>query len=278
MRLLRRLTGLLGLALALLFASQLTQPGRDAFDRLERLARMAWHQLFFRADLPIPSTPDLDRLKQRLADRGLALGAPVFVRIFKKEATLELFLRKGDRFELFAAYPICFYSGRLGPKLKRGDRQAPEGFYTVGPLQMNPNSRWHRSFNLGYPNLHDRALKRTGDFLMVHGGCSSIGCYAMTNPVIDEIWSLTAAALKAGQGQFQVHAFPFRMTERNLKRHAASKWAPFWQDLRRGYDLFEATGLPPTVTVCGTRYETRPARPGAGGSAALAAGCTTAAM
>lgn len=278
MRLLRGLIAIIALGLLALFSAQFTETGRDALDRLERVARMALNQAFFRADLPLPATPDLARLKERLADKGLSLGAPVFIRILKKEATLEIFLKKGERFELFASYPICFYSGRLGPKQRQGDRQAPEGFYSVGPLQMNPNSRWHRSFNLGYPNLYDRGLKRSGDFLMVHGGCSSIGCYAMTNPVIDEIWSLTAAALKAGQGRFQVQALPFRLTERNMQRYATSKWAPFWQDLKKGYDLFEETGVPPLVSVCNDRYAARAARPGSTGSAALAQGCTTAGM
>ena len=88
---------------------------------------------------------------------------------------------EGRPLRRFATYPICLWSGRLGPKLREGDRQAPEGFYTVSAEQLNPNSRWHRSFSLGFPNAFDQAHGRTGSFIMVHGGCPSIGCYAMTD-------------------------------------------------------------------------------------------------
>ena len=147
---------------------------------------------------------------------GLSLGAPIFLRIFKQENELEVWLENGSSFELFRTYPICKYSGSLGPKLQQGDWQAPEGFYFVRPRQMNPSSRFHLSFNLGYPNAYDRAHGRTGDFLMVHGRCVSVGCYAMTDPVIDEIWTLADAAFRGGQPFFRVHIFPFRMTPENM--------------------------------------------------------------
>lgn len=276
MRLLRRLITIAAFLLVALFLAQFMPAGRDLIDRAERIAHMAINQFFYRSSWPLPATPDLAALKQRLADKGLELGAPVFVRIFKKEARLEVWLKKDERFAYFAAYPICFYSGRLGPKLKQGDRQAPEGFYTVASHQLNPNSREHLAFNLGYPNPFDRAHGRTGDFLMVHGGCASIGCYAMTDPVIDEIWALVTAALRGGQGRFHVHALPFRMTDLNMLRYRSHKWATFWQDLKQGYDLFEATGLPPLVSVCGERYEAQAAPAGSRGNAVLAAGCQTA--
>ena len=110
--------------------------------------------------------------------------------------------RRARRFERFATYPICRWSGRLGPKFREGDRQAPEGFYTVDAEQLNPNSRMHRSFNLGFPNAYDQAHGRTGSFLMVHGGCASIGCYAVTDPAVDEIWRMVTAALEQGQARF----------------------------------------------------------------------------
>lgn len=207
----------------------------------------------------LPGTPDLADLDGRLAAQTMALGAPVFIRIFKREFELELWLKHGDRFERFAVYPICRWSGRLGPKLVEGDSQAPEGFYTVDSKALNPTSRWHRAFNLGFPNAFDRAHGRTGSFIMVHGGCGSIGCYAMTNPVIEEIWRLATAALKAGQRRFHVHVFPFRMTEENLAQRARSDWAPFWRELKAGYDTFEETRLPPRISVCGGRYVVSPA-------------------
>ena len=222
---------------------------------------------------PLPGTPDLGRLAQRLAAKGLKRGAPVFLRLFKREAELELWLLDGRTFRLFATYPICRFSGTLGPKLKTGDKQAPEGFYTITRGQLNPNSRWHRSFNTGYPNLLDRAHGRTGSYLMVHGGCSSIGCYAMTNPVITEVWDLITAAFDAGQRRIHLHAFPFRPTALNMYIHAANKWAPFWRDLKAGYDLFNATRLPPEIGVCKGRYTVRPAPSGSRGNHSLVRAC-----
>ena len=155
----------------------------------------------------------------------MELGAPVFLRIFKLESELELWMEKDGRYQNFATYPICLWSGRLGPKLQEGDRQAPEGFYAVTKDELNPNSRWHRSFSLGFPNAFDRAQGRTGSFIMVHGGCQSVGCFAMTNNVVDEIWRLVTAALDKGQPAFNVQVFPFRMTETNLAARKGDQWS-----------------------------------------------------
>jgi len=187
----------------------------------------------------------------------LRLGAPVFLRIFKQEGELEVWVQKDARFDLFRMYRICTYSGSLGPKLQQGDNQAPEGFYFVRPQQMNPSSQFHLAFNLGYPNAFDRAHGRTGDFLMVHGSCVSVGCYAMTNPFIEEIWTVADAALRAGQPFFRVHVFPFRMTEANMQAHRRSRWLDFWLNLKEGYDWFEREGRPPDVTVREKRYAFR---------------------
>ena len=193
-------------------------------------------------------------LEPALRAKGLRWGAPVFIRIFKEEKELELWVDDGKVFKHFKTWPICKYSGKLGPKLKEGDQQAPEGFYFVPRSRMNPRSRFHLSFNLGYPNTYDRAHKRTGSALMVHGNCVSIGCYAMTNARIEEIYSLCDAALKGGQRFFRVHSFPFRMTEANMKRHAQSKWIEEWYNLKHGYDWFEKSKRPPNVTVSTRRY------------------------
>lgn len=245
---------------AVLLAVGLLLENRTAWklaDRAFELAHKVDRKVRMLTGHPLRGTPDLAQFEQRLKQRGVALGAPVFIRIFKQESELELWLKKGGRFVRFATYPICRWSGRLGPKLKEGDRQSPEGFYTVSRRQLNPNSRWHRSFNLGFPNAYDRAHGRTGSYLMVHGGCSSIGCYAMTNPVIDEIWRLVTASLVNGQSRIHVHAFPFRMTERKLRRYAGDRQG-LWSDLKTGYDLFEASHVPPRVSVCGRRYVVRP--------------------
>ena len=222
---------------------------------------------------PLPGTPDLSDLPGRLSAQGLALGAPVFVRVFKREFELELWLRRADRFQRFATYPVCRWSGRLGPKLQEGDSQAPEGFYTVDAKALNPASRWHRSFNLGFPNAFDCAHNRTGSFVMVHGGCASVGCFAMTDPVVDEIWRLVTAALKGGQKRFHVHVFPFRMSEENMVRRQRRQWAPFWGNLKQGYDAFEITQLPPRIAVCGGAYTFAPALPPSDGSHEIDNGC-----
>jgi murein L,D-transpeptidase YafK len=211
---------------------------------------------------PVPSTARsraaiqrvAPRLERDLAAKELRLGSPVFVRIFKKEHELEVWLENGERFERFRTYPICAWSGRLGPKRKTGDRQSPEGFYFVTPERMNPASRFHLSFNLGYPNAYDRHHGRTGSALMVHGNCVSIGCYAMTDRRIEEIYALADAALRAGQPYFRVHVFPFRMTPRNMERHRRSPWIDFWRNLKQGHDAFERTGRPPDVRVEEGRY------------------------
>lgn len=210
----------------------------------------------------IPTSPRLraviqrvsPKLERELSKQGFRFGSSVFIRIFKEPGKLELFLEQDHRFKLFRTYPICYFSGHLGPKLRQGDRQSPEGFYYVKPGQLNPNSRFHLSFNLGYPNAYDRAHGRTGSALMVHGSCVSIGCYAMTDPIIEEIYTVIDAAFRAGQSFFRVHIFPFPLTEANLARHQESKWYDFWWNLKTGYELFESTGRPPNVTVRGTSY------------------------
>ena len=194
-------------------------------------------------------------LERDLAAQGLAFGAPVFMRVFKREAELELWVGARDgTFRLFRTYPICTFSGALGPKRKQGDNQAPEGFYRVALGQLNPASSFHLSFNLGYPNAYDRAHGYTGDFLMVHGSCVSIGCYAMGDAAIEEIYTLAEAALRGGQRVFDVQALPFRLETAALAAERASPWHDFWSELKPGYDAFERTRKPPPVTVRDKRY------------------------
>jgi murein L,D-transpeptidase YafK len=190
-----------------------------------------------------------------LGKKGMTAEAPIFIRIFKEDSELEVWKRRDDgRFYHFKSYPICNWSGELGPKLKQGDKQAPEGFYSVTAQQLNPNSSFHLAFNLGFPNAYDRALNRTGDFIMIHGKCRSAGCYAMTDALIEEIYALGRDALAAGQTSIPVHAFPFRMTDSNMALHAKSPWMPFWSTLKEGYDHFETTRIPADVAVCERKY------------------------
>lgn len=190
-----------------------------------------------------------------LAKLGMKAEAPIFVRIFKEESQLEIWKAKDDgRFHLFKTYPICAWSGTLGPKVTHGDKQAPEGFYTVTPGQLNPNSKFYLAFNLGYPNAFDRANGHTGDSLMVHGDCRSAGCFAMTDALIEEIYIIARESLQGGQREFQVHAFPFRMTAENMMRHRSDKWYGFWKTLKEGHDAFEMTRMPPKINVCSRNY------------------------
>ena len=190
-----------------------------------------------------------------LGKKGMDVQAPIFVRIFKEESELELWKQRDDgHFYHFKTYPICNWSGDLGPKVRYGDRQAPEGFYAITREQMNPDSKYHLALNLGYPNAFDRAWKRNGDFLMIHGSCKSAGCYAMTDALIEEIYAIARESFIGGSDSFQVHAYPFRMTDQNMARFASHEAYPFWQTMKEGYDYFELTRKLPTVAVCNRRY------------------------
>jgi murein L,D-transpeptidase YafK len=197
-------------------------------------------------------------LEPELTSQGLAWGNPVYLRIFKEEAQLELWMEHpGDRrFKLVRLYPVAAFSGSPGPKLQEGDGQAPEGFYWVAPKSMNPDSTYHLSFNIGFPNEYDRFHKRTGSFLMVHGSNVSVGCYAMTDPLIEEIYSLIAAAHQKGQEFVRVHCFPFRMTEERLGRAESdgAPWIDFWYNLHEGYEWFMRERRPPEVQVHNGAY------------------------
>jgi len=191
---------------------------------------------------------------ERLDSLNAKIGNPVFIRIFKKESLLEIWIKPHHKYLLFKRYPICAFSGGLGPKLKNGDKQSPEGFYKVIKGLLNPNSKFHLAFNLGYPNTYDKAHNRTGSYLMVHGACSSVGCYAMTDPQIEEIYKLVEQALKYGQKYVQVHIFPFRMTSANMAKYDKNMWYEFWMELKKGYDYFEEEKLPPFIGVKNKHY------------------------
>ncbi|MEJ8570316.1 murein L,D-transpeptidase family protein [Microbaculum marinum] len=192
---------------------------------------------------------------RQLEEKGMSKSDPILVRIYKEENTLEVWKPGPDgRYAFFKDYEICSWSGKLGPKIKEGDKQAPEGFYTVTPAQMNPNSSYYLSFNIGYPNSYDRSHGRTGQHLMVHGACSSAGCYAMEDEQIAEIYALARDAFRGGQREFQVQAYPFRMTPANMAKHAGNPNMSFWKKLKEGSDHFEVTGRPPNVGVCGRDY------------------------
>ena len=204
-------------------------------------------------------------LKRDLAKQNLEYGAPIFVRILKQERRLELWVQNADqRYQHFRNYQICKMSGTLGPKQREGDDQAPEGFYSTDADWMWPYSDFHLAFNIRYPNAYDESLKRTGSAIMVHGGCSSSGCFAMTDDKIEEIYAMAGAALTSGQNTIHVHVFPFEMSDKNLARHATSRWAGFWANLKQGYDYFETYRSLPEVQVADGSYvfsDPQPAEP-----------------
>ena len=205
------------------------------------------------------STRHLQPLSQSmqtaLRNLGSSPGEPMLVRVFKEESRLEVWKRTASgQYRLLKTYEICAWSGELGPKIREGDRQAPEGVYNVTPGLMNPNSNYHLAFNTGFPNKFDRVQGRTGSHLMVHGDCSSVGCYAMTDAGIAEIYALARETFAGGNASFQLQLFPFRMTPENMARHAQSPHMPFWQNIKEAYDHFEVSRTPPVWDVCEGRY------------------------
>ena len=199
--------------------------------------------------------PISDKTLAEIEAKQMDKDSPILARIFKEEAEMEIWKKnRNGEFALLKTFPICRWSGDLGPKKKEGDRQAPEGFYTITPGQMNPASNYYLAFNTGFPNTYDRAWGYTGSELMVHGDCSSRGCYAMTDEQIQEIYALARESFFGGQNAFQLQAFPFRMTALNMAKHRNNLNFAFWKMLKEGYDNFEATKQEPKVAVCEKRY------------------------
>jgi murein L,D-transpeptidase YafK len=189
-------------------------------------------------------------LENELIKHGVKWGAPIYIRIFKKEKILELWVKQTDRFILFKHYEVCTYGPNgLGPKLREGDKCAPEGFYLVTRSSMNPNSNFYLSFNIGYPNQYDKAHGWTGGSIMVHGRCQSWGCYALSDEDVEEVYAFVDAGLRYGQPAIPIHIFPFRMTDENMRRHQGHTWERFWQNLKVGHDMFEQDGFRPPIAM-----------------------------
>lgn len=195
-------------------------------------------------------------IRTEMAIKGLALGSPLMIRAFKSEMDMEIWVlnQYTGRYDLFKTYDICQKSGSLGPKQKEGDLQTPEGFYYTTAERLNPASRFFLSFDIGYPNEYDRSLGRTGSALMVHGGCKSEGCLAMTDKQIGEIYVMLDESFKRGVTRVPIHMFPFRMTSENMAQRGKSEWLPFWNNLKEGYDYFETYKVPPRIGVQNRTY------------------------
>jgi murein L,D-transpeptidase YafK len=210
-----------------------------------------------KANQPVPP-----KLVAAISEKDMDLQSPILIRLFKQEAEVEVWKQdRSGKFALLKTYPICRWSGDLGPKVREGDRQAPEGFYAISPAQMNPQSAYYLSFNTGYPNAYDRSLGHTGSQLMVHGDCSSRGCYAMTDEQIAEIYSLGRESFFGGQKSFQFQAYPFRMTPINMAKHRNNPNMAFWKMIKEGYDHFEVTRHEPKVDFCERKYVFDAAKP-----------------
>jgi murein L,D-transpeptidase YafK len=210
-----------------------------------------------KANQPVPP-----KLVAAMTEKDMELQSPILIRLFKQEAELEVWKQdRSGKFALLKTYPICRWSGDLGPKTREGDRQAPEGFYSITPAQMNPRSAYYLSFNTGYPNAYDKSLGHTGSELMVHGDCSSRGCYAMTDEQIAEIYAVGRESFFGGQRAFQFQAYPFHMTPANLAKHRNNPNMPFWKMIKEGNDHFEVTHQEPKVEFCEHKYVFDPAAP-----------------
>ncbi|WP_245895281.1 L,D-transpeptidase family protein [Devosia submarina] len=212
-----------------------------------------------RHNVPVPKA-----LLDRMTEIGSSPTEAMAIRVFKESSELEVWKRTNTgRYALLKSYSICKWSGALGPKIKEGDYQSPEGFYEVTPGLMNPKSAYWLSFNVGFPNKFDQAWGRTGTNLMVHGDCKSVGCFAITDAGIKEIYAMVRESFRGGNRSVHLQLLPFRMTEANLSAKAFSPHAPFWRNLKEGTDIFDATGQPPAVDVCERRYVFNRNTPGA---------------
>lgn len=233
------------IAFALLVATALT----GCNDTLDT-AKIDLSTVKNKVEQPLPATVLADMQK-----KDMPRQSPIMIRILKEEGKLEIWKAKADnRFDVIKSYDICAWSGKLGPKVKEGDRQAPEGFYSLTPAHLNPNSKYYLAINTGFPNRYDQANGRYGTNLMIHGACSSSGCYSMTDEQVLEIYAFARDAFKGGQTSVQLEALPFRMTAENMARHRDNPNYDFWKMLKVGYDNFEVTKRPPDVGFCEKKY------------------------
>lgn len=207
--------------------------------------------------LLLPSTfAEASNSSMLLNDKTIdSKDSAVFIQIFKQEGILELHQKTlSGKYTLSKTYPICKFSGGLGPKKLQGDLKSPEGFYQITKSQLNPNSRYYRSIDLGFPNEYDKAQGYHGNYLMIHGDCVSVGCYAMTDTYMSEIYQAVETAFRDGQEKIDVNIYPFRMTAENMQRHHTSAHYAFWQQLKPAYDYFNDAGVPAQISVTSGKY------------------------
>jgi murein L,D-transpeptidase YafK len=215
------------------------------------------HQLAFPRVREAQATTD-QRLRATFEEKGIAYPASeIFIRVFKHERQLELWARDEPEraFTLVVRYPVCVLPGQLGPKQRMGDLQVPEGFYFID--EFNPNSAYHLSLRVSYPNLADRMRRQVralGGDIYIHGGCESVGCVPIEDDNIAELYWVAAQASEAGQSVIPVHIFPARLDPDRLQWlqdtfRPDAELLDFWRNLAEGYAYFEATRRVPWVTV-----------------------------
>ena len=197
-------------------------------------------------------------LREDLSGRGLGVGDPVFIRIFKEEAELELWMKSRDEphYTLFKIFRLTDCAGRPGPKFREGDGQAPEGFYFGTSNSFRPETKHHLGLDIGYPNAYDEKHGYTGSDLMIHGGVNSAGAFALAPRDMEVVYTVTAAGVEAGQKIIRINIFPFRMADGRMDKilNKPPQWIDFWLNLKEGYDFFENVGVPPDVAVESGRY------------------------
>lgn len=194
------------------------------------------------------------RIEKELNAGGFKKGNPIYIRIFKEEHILEIWIKDNDKYRLFKTYPVCSFSGGPGTKTRMNDGKSPEGFYTIAPRQLNPVSHYHLAINIGYPNQLEKLKGYTGSDIMIHGQCVSIGCYAMTDPLIEDIYTLVYKTFEAGHTVIPLHIFPFKPDAGHMKRYARFNELSYWKNIKAGYDLFERKHIPPAVSVVNKQY------------------------
>lgn len=211
--------------------------------------------LFFRNYTIDQKIKTIDVKNTAIAVSPPVSGDKIYLRIFKQEGILEIWYKhKNNNYQLYRSWDICTFSGGLGPKKAEGDGKSPEGFYATEKNLLKPNSNYHLAFNIGYPNAYDRANGYTGSFIMIHGNCVSIGCYAMTDKGIEQIYAVVNQAINSGQKRIPIHIFPFRMTASNMQKFQNSAYMPFWSELKPAYDIFQSEHRVADITVHNKHY------------------------
>lgn len=193
------------------------------------------------------------KLKEAGIDRQ---NFELFIRGFKFEEDLEVWAKnKGDnRYKLVTTYKFCQNIGQLGPKRKEGDKQIPEGIYSLS--KFNPNSDFFLSLQVDYPNKSDQILSNRyapGGLIFIHGGCETIGCIPITDNFIKELYVLCVEARSNGQESIPIHLFPTRLNQENFQllsnQFQDKKLLDFWSQLKKGYSYFEKNLKIPEVVI-----------------------------